>query len=202
MTELLAIIPARGGSKRIPRKNLALLGGRTLLAWTLDCAKASPAVTRIVVSTEDDEIAAAARAGGAEVVMRPPELATDATPSYDVVAHVVEVLNEREAYRPDLVMVLQVTSPFREPRDIAGALLVLRAGAEAVVSIRSDNERLNGAIYLLRRAALLAHRSICPPGVACYPMPPERSLDIDMPADLDEAARILHERTEVQHDGR
>src|SRR5919108_5782479 len=90
LVDVLALIPARGGSKGIPRKNLAPVAGRPLLAWTAEAALGSRAVTRTVVSTEDDEIAAAARSLGAEVLGRPPELAADDTPMQPVILHALE----------------------------------------------------------------------------------------------------------------
>ena len=90
--DVVALIPARGGSKGIPRKNLAPLAGRPLLAWTVDAALRSRAVTRTVVSTEDDEIATAARDLGAEVLARPPELAADDTPMQPVIVHALAEL--------------------------------------------------------------------------------------------------------------
>lgn len=104
---VLAVIPARGGSKGIPRKNLRLLCGKPLLQWTVDAARAARLLDRIVVSTEDEEIAALAARCGAEVLPRPPELATDTATTLEVVQHAVQVLPA------DAVVVLQPTSPVR-----------------------------------------------------------------------------------------
>ena len=135
--ETLAIIPARGGSKGIPRKNLALLGGRPLLAYTCDAARASRVLTRVVVSTDDQEIAATARTLGVEVpFLRPGALATDYTPMLDVLLDVIHRLEEREGYRPEAVVLLQPTSPFRTGRHIDAAVdLLVSSGAESVVSV-------------------------------------------------------------------
>jgi CMP-N-acetylneuraminic acid synthetase len=115
--EVVALIPARGGSKAIPRKNLAPLGGRPILAWTVDAARESRAVTRTVVSTEDEEIAAAARGLGAEVLDRPAELSADETPMQDVIEHALA-----ELPRPDVLVLLQPTSPLRRARHVDEAV--------------------------------------------------------------------------------
>src|SRR3989442_4299497 len=101
---VVALVPARGGSKGIPRKNLVPLAGKPLLQWTLDAARDAESVTRVVVSTDDDEIAEAAR--GAEVLPRPPELAADDTPMLDVIRHALGELGSC-----DVLVLLQPTSP-------------------------------------------------------------------------------------------
>ncbi len=111
----LAIIPARGGSKGIPRKNLQEVGGVSLVARAVQVGSAAFRVNRVVVSTDDEEIAAAARTAGAEVIMRPPELATDETPTLPVLQSVLEVL-ECGGWLADIVALLEPTSPFRSPQ--------------------------------------------------------------------------------------
>lgn len=129
--QVLGLIPARGGSKGIPRKNLAPLAGRPLLAWTLDAAGESETLTRVVVSTDDDEIARIAADGGAEVLERPAGLAADETPMVDVLRHAASKLGG-----PDVVVLLQPTSPLRRGRHIDEAVrLLLDSGADAVVSV-------------------------------------------------------------------
>lgn len=123
--EILAIIPARGGSKGIPRKNVLPLAGKPLIAHNIAAALASRRVTRVVVSTDDPEIAAAARAHGAEVVMRPDALAGDMARSEDALLHVLDTLEETEGYRPDAIAFLQCTSPLTAPEDIDGTLAAL-----------------------------------------------------------------------------
>ena len=125
---VLGIIPARGGSKGVPGKNIRLLCGKPLIAWTIQCARACPVISRIVVSTDSKEIAAIARQWGAEVpFLRPPELAQDDTPDLPVCRHALEWLEDREGYRPDVVVWLRPTSPLRQPQDIAAALDLLAA---------------------------------------------------------------------------
>jgi N-acylneuraminate cytidylyltransferase len=113
--EVLALIPARGGSKSIPRKNLLPLGGRPLIAYSIEQALTSTRVTRCVVSTDDDEIAAVSRACGADVpFQRPLAYATDRATDLDVFRHALVWLDEKEDYRPELVVHLRPTGPLRE----------------------------------------------------------------------------------------
>ena len=123
--EILAIIPARGGSKGIPRKNVLPLAGKPLIAHSIAAALASRLVTRVVVSTDDAEIAAVARNHGAEVVMRPDALAGDVARSEDALLHVLDTLEETEGYRPEAIAFLQCTSPLTAPEDIDGTLVAL-----------------------------------------------------------------------------
>lgn len=133
---LLAIIPARGGSKGVPRKNIKLLAGKPLIAWTIEAAHACADVSRVIVTTEDEEIAAVAKEWGADVpFMRPAALAQDDTPGMSPILHTLQWLTEHEAYHPDWVMVLQATSPLRTNEDIAGAIALTKAGAPSVVSV-------------------------------------------------------------------
>lgn len=113
----LAVIPARGGSKGIPRKNLLPVGGKPLIVWTIEQALAVPDL-RVAVSTEDSEIAEVARNAGAWVIDRPVELAQDTTATEPVVQHAIEVCTTQFG-RPDWVMLLQATSPVRLPGTLA-----------------------------------------------------------------------------------
>ena len=129
---LLAIIPARGGSKGIPRKNIKTLAGKPLIGWTIDAAKKAGCVDHIVVSTEDEEIAAVARGLGADVpFMRPSELAEDETPGIDPILHAIKNLPSYE-----WVLLLQPTSPLRSSLDIEGIWqLCQSSAAPSAVSI-------------------------------------------------------------------
>jgi len=135
--KVLALIPCRGGSKGIPRKNLAPLAGKPLLAWTIEQALAAGCLDRVVVSTEDEEIAVVARQWGAEVPFRRPvELASDEASPVAVALDALDRLAEQEDYRPDWLMLLQVTSPLRSQADIVAVLTLAQENeAEAVVSI-------------------------------------------------------------------
>ena len=125
--KIIAIIPARGGSKRIKNKNLVMLGGKPLLAHSILQAREARGVSRVIVSTEDKRIAATARKFGAEVVKRPKALAGDQASSEEALLHVLEELKKQEGYEPDLVVFLQCTSPMREPKDIEQAVKTLLA---------------------------------------------------------------------------
>ncbi len=133
---LLGLIPARGGSKRLPRKNLRLLGGRPLIAWTIEAALESGCLDRVIVSTDDPEIAAVACDAGAEVpFLRPAELADDRTPSLEVLLHALRTL-AAEGDRYDYLVELQPTSPLRHATDIRAAVSLLKERrADAVVSV-------------------------------------------------------------------
>lgn len=106
---ILGVIPARGGSKGIPRKNVRSILGKPLIAWSIEAAKSSRLIDRVVVSTEDEEIANVARQYGAEALMRPPELATDEASTLGVLQHVVATIPS------DVIVLLQPTSPVRDP---------------------------------------------------------------------------------------
>ena len=123
---ILAIIPARGGSKGIPRKNIRLFAGYPLIAWSIAAAKQSKLVTRIIVSTDDEEIAAVAREWGAETpFLRPAELAQDQTTDLPVFEHALQWLEKEEGYRPDIVVQLRPTSPIRPPKMVDDAIRIL-----------------------------------------------------------------------------
>lgn len=132
---VLGLVPARGGSKGVPRKNARLLAGRPLLAWTAEAALGATGLHRVVLSTDDDEIAAIGGACGLEVPFRrPSDLATDVTPMIDVVLHAMDWA-EGAGERFDAVCLLQPTNPLRAAADIDGALELLeRTSADTVVS--------------------------------------------------------------------
>jgi N-acylneuraminate cytidylyltransferase len=133
--EILAIIPARGGSKGVPRKNVRPLVGKPLVGWTIEAARNSSTVTRVVVSTDDAEIADVARRHGAETVMRPAEISGDSASSEAALLHVLEQLEQQEQYRPDLVVFLQCTSPLTTPSDIDGVVTrLLQTGADSALA--------------------------------------------------------------------
>lgn len=104
---ILGLIPARGGSKGIPKKNIKEIHGKPLIVWSIEKALASERIDRVVVSTDDDEIARIAKEAGAEVLMRPAELATDTASTQDVMCHALQ------HYPADILVLLQPTSPYR-----------------------------------------------------------------------------------------
>lgn len=136
--KVLATICARGGSRGVPGKNLRVLGGRPLIEYTLDCARACPAVDRLVVSTDSEAIAEAARAAGVEVpFLRPAEMADDRAGKVLAIRHATEWVEEHQGYRPDIVVDLDVTAPLRAPEDVAACVdrFADDPGFDAVVSV-------------------------------------------------------------------
>ena len=133
---ILVVIPVRGGSKGVPRKNLRDVGGKPLVVWTIEQALAVPGEVRVVVSTDDPEIADVARRAGAEVpFLRPAELAQDTTATEPVVAHTIAWLAD-QGYRPFGVVLLQATSPIRLPGTVARAVARFAEGdVDALVGV-------------------------------------------------------------------
>ncbi len=132
MPETLALIPARGGSKSIPRKNIRLFCGYPLIAWSIAAARQSEAVTRTLVSTDDEEIAAIARRFGAETpFIRPAELAQDGSTDLPVFEHALKWLDENEGYHPEVVVQLRPTSPVRPRVLVDQAVRILLEHPEA-----------------------------------------------------------------------
>jgi N-acylneuraminate cytidylyltransferase len=135
MTEVLAIVPARGGSKGIPRKNIRSFAGFPLLAYSIAAGRQAKTVTRVIVSTEDEEIASISRQFGAETpFLRPPELAGDDTTDLPVFQHALKWLAKKDGYRPDVVVQLRPTSPIRPADCVDNAVRTLLAhtGADSV----------------------------------------------------------------------
>jgi len=138
---ILAIIPARGGSKGLPNKNILELGGKPLIAWSIEAALDSKYIDRLIVSTDSKKIADAAKQNNCEVpFMRPPELATDDANSNDVILHALDKLGDLY----DVVMVLQPTSPLRGSKDIDQALeFMQKNNISTIVSICRSNKPLH-----------------------------------------------------------
>jgi CMP-N-acetylneuraminic acid synthetase len=207
--KILALIPARGGSKGIHRKNIRLFDGKPLIAWSIEAAKKSPSVAAVVVSTEDEEIADVARDFGADIpFIRPKHLSEDATSGMDPVFHALGILKGF-----DFVLLLQPTSPLRTAQDIEDIVKFReRLGVPAAVSVSecklhpscvygiTRDERFellsgqpfnrprqvlppvyipNGALYLAECAWLEKKRSFVSEETGAFVMPPERSIDID-----------------------
>lgn len=217
----IAIIPARGGSKGLPRKNLLALGGKPTIVWTLEAAMASETFDRVIVTTDDLEIAeTSSTVRGVRIHDRPAELATDTATSMDVVFDVMEA---EKASGEDIVVLLQPTSPLRNAEDISLAFKEFsKGGCDALVSVteydtkaywvmyledgllrslasnvagrRQELPKLfipNGAIYISTVANLKEHRSFTVGRCRPYVMPAERSVDIDTLKDLQEAERVI-----------
>ncbi|MCU0594939.1 MAG: acylneuraminate cytidylyltransferase family protein [Desulfobacterota bacterium] len=134
---VIAVITARGGSKGIPGKNIARVGGKPLIAWSIEAALSSSCLSRVLVSTDSPEIARVATAFGAEVpFLRPAELATDEAPHIAVLEHVLQWLGQESQTPPDYLMTLQPTSPLRTAVDIDRAVVIAQTHeAIAVVSV-------------------------------------------------------------------
>jgi len=174
---VLAVIPARGGSKRLPRKNLKFLFGKSLLVWTILEAEKSAYIDAIVVSTEDEEISRNAVYWGSKVSRRPHELATDEASLNDVLLHVI---NDFTGY--DLAVLLQPTSPLRTVKDID-------CGIDLGFSISVNPEgKPNGAVYCVEVPFFLEYPYF---GGQVFYMPKERSIDINTEEDFLEAERYL-----------
>lgn len=222
--KILGLIPARGGSKGIPRKNIKALCGKPLIAWSIDAALQSRRLDAVVVSTEDEEIAAVARHCGAQTpFMRPHELARDETLGVDPVLHALNALPGFDA-----VMLLQPTSPLRTTEDIDACIALaeqldapcelsvcepakhpawmysldaahrLRSLFEGpAVTRRQDLPPVyaaNGALYFARRDWLMEQRTFITPQTCAYVMPAERSVDLDTPLDWRFADLLLKEK--------
>ena len=137
MIKTVGLITARGGSKSIPRKNVKPLAGKPLIAWTIEAALRSQRLSRVIVSTDDEEIARVAREWGADVpFMRPPELAEDDSPHLDVIRHALSWLEAEKEPELDYLMLLQPTSPLRTTADIDAAIILAELrDADAVISV-------------------------------------------------------------------
>lgn len=190
---ILGLIPARGGSKRVKRKNLKMIGPYSLLEWAIGAAVHSCSLDSLVVSSDDDEILAAAQELNTYTLERPAELASDEADSYGVMLHALDAIDEYF----DLLVLLQPTSPFRTGHDIdccCGVLGGLKEiGAPACASFESGKDVPNGAIYVGYTSWLREGGNFDGPAVGRYWMPPARSIDIDTEADLERAREIYRQ---------
>lgn len=154
----LAVIPARGGSKGVPRKNIRLLADRPLIAWVGDAALASKRLSRVVLTTEDDEIAAVARSLGLDVPFkRPAELATDSANAVPMLQHALQECERLEGSKYDAVMMLQPTSPFCTAEDIDQSIDLLdRTGADGVISVFDVEGNHPARMYYLEGDQLIS----------------------------------------------
>jgi N-acylneuraminate cytidylyltransferase len=221
---VLGVIPARGGSKRLPRKNVRPLAGKPLIAWTIEAARGSRYLDRVVLSSDDAEIIRVARQWNCEApFVRPAELASDEAPGVGPVLHAVQAL-------PDyaLVVLLQPTSPLRTSADIDACIeACVERGAPACVSVCAAQENphwmftldaggrlspvmsgklpdrsqdlppaylLNGAVYVARTDWLRERREFISPQTVAYVMPADRSTDIDDADDLRHAESLMQRK--------
>lgn len=177
--KVLAVVPARAGSKRCPGKNLRDFRGKPLLQWTFDAAKGSKYIDRTVLSTEDANVKELALAIGFEVVDRPLELAQDSSMNEEVMKHALSL------FPADLVVLLQPTSPLRLPEDIDACI---EKGHEGCVTLRESTFHKNGAVYVcpaswIEDGYIFDNRNTYVRRHA-HVMPEERSLDIDYPEEF------------------
>lgn len=231
MGNVLAVIAARGGSKRVSRKNIRDIDGKPLLAFAIDDAESAETTDKVIVSTEDDEIRSVADEWGGETpFVRPEKLASDDATTDDVVLHALNWFEERGEKFSE-VCSIPTTTPFRDPQDIDKTINLLRdTGAKSAMSIvgydsppfsavdlddsthqispyfeesnlwiESQAQKVptlyhpNGAVFAATVSGFREHQSFYTDDTVGYKMPPERSLDIDTPHDL-EIARALAAR--------
>ena len=134
--KVIAVVPARGGSKSVPGKNIRPLGGKPLLSWSIDVAKQVEEIDRIIVSTDDTQIAEVGRSGGAEIYTRPAHLATDEALVIDALKDLLETLHS-EGEEPEWVVLLEATCPLRTPDDVRACLkLLLEGGYDSVATFK------------------------------------------------------------------
>jgi len=137
---VLAIIPARGGSKRLPRKNVLPFAGKPLIVWTIEAGLKSRYIDKVIVTSDDDEIQKISLEAGSKIIKRPHKLAKDNTNLNNVIKHAINIFEEQY----DIVVVLQPTSPLRKAEDIDNALEIMeRVKAPAVISVCKSNKPLN-----------------------------------------------------------
>jgi N-acylneuraminate cytidylyltransferase len=173
--DVFAVIPARGGSKRTPGKNLRVYKGRWLLEWTVDAIKGSSYIDRWAVSTEDEKIAGFARNLDYPVIQRPPELATDDATNEDVLRHAWTSPH-------GWIVLLQPTSPLRTAEDIDACIERAVSNGSAALTVDERGHK-NGAVYVASPEWLAVH-DFSHAGYAKHVMPDSRSLDIDYPEDF------------------
>ncbi len=219
--KIVAIIPARGGSKGIPRKNVKLLAGRPLISYPIEAAKNCSLIDRVVVTTDDGEIASVAKEAGAEIIRRPAGLAGDGVPTLPVLIHAVAEL-EKSGYVPDIIVLLYATAPLVKAEHITKGLEKM-AGADSVISVCEDTRnyklwkkygsnykpmfkarvnrqraekvfRENGAFYIMTYDTLMKKKSIAGKKTRLVFMSPEESIDIDTPLDLVIAEALMKRR--------
>jgi CMP-N-acetylneuraminic acid synthetase len=157
---ILGIIPARGGSKGVKRKNIRVVAGQPLLAYSIKAAKQSKYLSRIVVSTEDHEIAKIAKSLGCEVISRPPELAGDHTPMLPVISHGLAEAEKLEKNRFDCVVIMQPTTPLRTGDDIDQSLeILIQSNCDTVISVYQVSDHHPSRMYTINNGKLVPYAS-------------------------------------------
>jgi len=226
---ILCVVPARGGSKGLPGKNIRQLEGKPLIAYTIEQAKGSKYIDRVIVSTEDEQIAEVAVKFRAEVPFkRPRELAEDDSSMMDVLLHSVKWMEEEAQFKFDILVLLHVTTPLRDTEDIDTCIeLLVDEKAENVfsvteacrnpyfnmVEVTAGNEvrlvkeahfstrqsapkvfDMNASIYVWWKDVFKKEKGLFLKKTRIYPMPRERSVDIDEPLDFRIAEMLMREK--------
>lgn len=223
---VLGVIPARGGSKGVPRKNIRPLHGRPLIAYTIDQANAAAALDLFVVSTDDAEIRAVAAELGARVVDRPAELATDSASTESALLHALDVLEAAGEPRFDYVVVLEPTSPLRRAGTIDGCIRrAVDAGAVSLLTVRETRENIgtmdggrfmpfmpgaprrrqdrrpcfieSSTVYVCRVDYLRRTRTLVADPWEAYVVPPDEAEDINTMDDFARVECLMKLRKEV-----
>ena len=225
--KILAVIPARGGSKRLPGKNIKILGDKPLIAWTIDAANNSKYIDKLILSSDDVDIIRVAKEYGCDVpFVRPAELATDTATSEDVLRHAITSLNERYDY----VLLLQPTSPFRTSEDIDNITKkCIDTRVPSVISmtyalekpqwmcILNDDETYmpacevsdiskttyiyNGALYIVNVDNFLRTKLLEFQSSIVYLMPSDRSIDVDTLEDFMFAEFLFSNNRRARYNG-
>jgi len=222
--DVVAIIPARGGSKGIPKKNIIDFCGKPLIAWTIEQALTSSLVDDVYVSTDDEEIKKISTDRGAKIVSRPPEIATDTSTSEEALMHAISQIEKHR--HVEIVVFLQATSPLREPHDIDEAIvLFLREKADSLFSASVLNDPCiwsimdhelrsltydyknrgrrqerspyfleNGSIYIFRSEVLRTFNNRLGAKIVIYPMPFWKSFEIDTLEDLEICSYLMRKK--------
>jgi len=154
--KVLGVIPARGGSKRLHRKNIRMLAGRPLIAYTIEAAQRAKSLTDYLVSSEDDEIIGIAEEYGAPVPFkRPPELATDEVRNIDVVDHALRFMEKANGIIYDIIILLQPTSPIRDPKDIDRSVdLLWPSQCDTLASVKGPYKKRDPILKAIRDGIL------------------------------------------------
>lgn len=226
---ILCVIPARGGSKGVPGKNIKPIAGKPLIAYTIEQAQKSKYIDRIIISTEDKQIADAAKKFNADVpFIRPKELAEDDSSMMDVLAHTVKWMEEEARFSFDILVLLHVTTPLRTTEDIDNCIkLLVEEGADNVFSVTESYRNpyfnmvevskdqkvklvkegnfvtrqsapdvfdMNASIYVWWKDIFKTEKGLFLKKTRIYPMPRERSVDIDEPLDFRIAEMLLQDK--------
>lgn len=226
---ILCIIPARGGSKGVPGKNIKPIEGKPLIAYTIEQAQKSKYIDRVIISTEDKQIVDIAKEFNAEVpFIRPEELAEDDSSMMDVLAHAAKWMEEEAKFKFDILVLLHVTTPLRTTEDIDNCIkLLVEEGADNVFSVTESYRNpyfnmvevskdkkvtlvkegnfvtrqsapdvfdMNASIYVWWKNIFKTEKGLFLNKTRIYPMPRERSVDIDEPLDFRIAEMLLQDK--------